>query len=59
MFIESESLVGDGALLDLAMVVARRFFRHASRRRRSWTAAVGFGGFTGNRRDQFVFLDLL
>jgi hypothetical protein len=31
LFIDSQSLVGDGALLDLAMVEARRFFWCASR----------------------------
>jgi hypothetical protein len=44
LFIDSKSLVGDGALLDLDMVEAWRFFRRASRRSWSWTTAASFGG---------------
>jgi hypothetical protein len=44
LFIDSQSLVGNGALLDSEMVEARCFFRRVSRRRQSWTAAAGFGG---------------
>jgi hypothetical protein len=45
LFIDSYSLVGDGAFLNLAMVEVRRFFQfqRASRRRWSWAAADGFG----------------
>jgi hypothetical protein len=43
LFIDSQSLVGDGALLDLARVDARRLFQRASRRRWSLAAAAGFG----------------
>jgi hypothetical protein len=44
LFIDSQSLVGDGVCLDLAMVEARCPFRRASRRHWSWAAAAGFGG---------------
>jgi hypothetical protein len=44
LFIDSQSLVGDGAFLDLAMVEARRLFLRSSRRRWNWTAAAGYGG---------------
>jgi hypothetical protein len=44
LFIDSQSLVGDGDLLDLAMMEARRFFRRVSRQHWNWTAAAGFGG---------------
>jgi hypothetical protein len=45
LFIDSYSLVGDGAFLDLAMMEAQSFFQfqRASRRRWSWAAADGFG----------------
>jgi hypothetical protein len=42
LFIDSQRLVGDGALLDQAMVGAQ--LRCASRECWSWTAAAGFGG---------------
>jgi hypothetical protein len=38
LFINSKSLVGDGASFDLAMVEARRLFRRVSRRR--WSVAA-------------------
>jgi hypothetical protein len=41
LFIDSQSLVGDGAFLDLAMMEARRFFRHAPWRRWSWATTAG------------------
>jgi hypothetical protein len=44
LFIDSQSLVGDGAFLDLAMVEARRLFRCMPWQRWSWAAADGFGG---------------
>jgi hypothetical protein len=44
LFIDSQSLVGDGAFLDLAKVEARRLFLRSSRRRWNWTAAAGYGG---------------
>jgi hypothetical protein len=40
MFINSQSLVGDGASLDLAMVEARRLFQCSSRRRSFAPAAT-------------------
>jgi hypothetical protein len=43
LFMDSQSLVGDGALLNLEMVEARRFSQHASRRRWSLAAAADFG----------------
>jgi hypothetical protein len=43
LFIDSQSLVGDGAFLDLAMEEARRLFQHASWRRWSVGAAASFG----------------
>jgi hypothetical protein len=44
MFIDSQSLIVNGALLDLSMVEARYFFWHASRRHWTWATAVGFDG---------------
>jgi hypothetical protein len=43
LFIDSQILIGDGALLDLAMMEARRSFQRASRRCWSWTVTAGFG----------------
>jgi hypothetical protein len=43
LFIDSKSLVGDGASLDLAMVEARHLFRRTSQRRWSVAAAASFG----------------
>jgi hypothetical protein len=43
LFIDSKSLVGNGASLDLAMVEARRLFRRVSRRCWSVAAAASFG----------------
>jgi hypothetical protein len=42
LFIDSRSLVGDGAYLDLSMEEARRLFRHVSMRRWSLAAAASF-----------------
>jgi hypothetical protein len=53
MFIDSQSLVGDGAFSDLAMVEAQHLFRRSSQRRPLATVVVG------NTRDCFVFLDLI
>jgi hypothetical protein len=44
LFIDSQSLVGDGAFSNLAMVKARRFFRRAPWRRWSLAAAANFDG---------------
>ena len=44
LFIDSQSLVGDGAGLDLAMMEAGRLFRCPSRRHWCWAAAAGCGG---------------
>jgi hypothetical protein len=43
MFIDSQSLIGDGTILNLAMVEARRFFQCPSRRPWRWVAATGYG----------------
>jgi hypothetical protein len=43
LFIDSQSLVGDGASSDLAMVEAWRLFQCSSRRRWSLAAAASFG----------------
>jgi hypothetical protein len=40
LFIDSKSLIGDGASLDLAMVEAKHLFRRASRRHWSVVAAA-------------------
>jgi hypothetical protein len=52
LFIDSQSLIGDGAFLDLAMVETRHLFFCPPRRRLATVVA-------GNSRDLFVFLDLL
>jgi hypothetical protein len=52
MFIDSQTLVDDGALLDFGLVEARRLFPCPSRRPLA-TVVVG------NPRNHFVFLDLL
>jgi hypothetical protein len=60
LFIDSQSLVGDGAFSDLAMVETRHLFRCSSRRCWSyvgWRPLVTV--VAGNPRDHFVFLDLL
>jgi hypothetical protein len=44
LFIDSQSLVGNGIFLDLEMVEARYFFHRASPWRLSWAATAGFGG---------------
>jgi hypothetical protein len=44
LFIDSQSLVRDGAFLNLAMVEARHHFLRPSRRRWNWAAAAGYGG---------------
>jgi hypothetical protein len=44
LFIDSQSLFGDGAFSDLAMVEARRLLRCSSWRRWSWAAAARYGG---------------
>ena len=58
LLIDSQSLVGDGAFSDLAMMEARRLFR-----RSSWRRGVGRRPLAtvvaGNPKDRFVFLDLL
>jgi hypothetical protein len=43
LFIDSQSLAGDGAFLDLAMVKAWRLFQHVSWRHWSVAAAASFG----------------
>jgi hypothetical protein len=43
LFIDLQSLFGDGAFLDLPIVEARRLFQHAPWRRRRLAAAAGFG----------------
>jgi hypothetical protein len=43
LFIDSQSLVGDGAFSNLAMVEARRLFRRSSRRCWSWATAARGG----------------
>ena len=43
LFIDSQSLVGDGAFVNLAMVEVWHLFRRASRRYWTWAAAAGFG----------------
>jgi hypothetical protein len=50
----SQSLIGDDALLDKAMVEARCLFQRESRRCWSLAAATGFGE-CGNPRDSFIF----
>jgi hypothetical protein len=45
LFIDSQSLIDNGALLDLAMVEARRLFRRESRRRWCLVAAAGFSKY--------------
>jgi hypothetical protein len=42
-FIDLQSLVGDGASSDLAMVESRRLFQRTSRRCSSLSAAASFG----------------
>jgi hypothetical protein len=58
LFIDSQSLVGDGAFSDLAMVEAQRLFGirlgGAEVGRRPLATVVA-----GNPRDHFVFLNLL
>jgi hypothetical protein len=54
LFIDSQTLVGDGALLDFGLVEAQLLFPCPSRRRWSWTAAAGYGGYK-NHRDRFLF----
>jgi hypothetical protein len=44
LFIDSQSLVDDGAFSDLAMVEAQRLFQRSSRRRWSWAAAARYNG---------------
>jgi hypothetical protein len=43
LFIDSKSLIDDGASLDLAMVKVRRVFLRTSTRRRSVATATSFG----------------
>jgi hypothetical protein len=49
MFIDSQSLIGDGASLDLAMVEARRLFQCVSRRH--WNLAAS----AENPKDSYIF----
>jgi hypothetical protein len=49
MFMDSQSLVGDGTSLDLAMVEARRLFQRVSRRR--WNLAAS----AENPKDSSIF----
>jgi hypothetical protein len=58
LFIDSQSLVGDGALSNLGMVEARRLSRRSYQGRWSWAAAALYGGCR-NPRVRFVFLDIL
>jgi hypothetical protein len=45
LFIDSQSLVGDGAFSDLAMVEVRRLFQRSSRRHWSWAVASRYGSY--------------
>jgi hypothetical protein len=53
LFIGSQSLVGDGASSDQAMVEARCLFQRSSRRRWSLAAAASFGK-CGSPKDGFI-----
>jgi hypothetical protein len=58
LFIDSQSLFGDGAFSDLALVEARRLLRRSSWRRWRWRRPL-VTVVAGNPRDRFVFLDLI